>query len=132
LRSIRPRGESREHDSTILPANIERLSSIVHAPGKQTQNRRSDWGQLLYIRYEQPGQEMIRTRTATILYRFSVACGVGVGLCGVVFVLSPKQGIAVVMVYSLIGGFAAACASTIFALAGLIVNRLGRRQSGDD
>jgi hypothetical protein len=57
-----------------------------------------------------------------VLYGLSITFGVAAILCGVVFLFSPKQGIAVVMFYSMLGGIGAACASFLFGVAGFIAS----------
>jgi len=65
---------------------------------------------------------LTRAATVKVLYVLSIAFGVAAILCGVVFLFSPKQGIAVAMALSLFGGLGAACASMLFGVAGFIAN----------
>lgn len=72
---------------------------------------------------------LTKTATVKVFYGAAIAFGITAILCGVVFLFSPKQGIAVVMVYSLVGGLGAASLSLLFGVAGFFVN--ARKSSRD-
>ena len=67
-----------------------------------------------------PGRDVRRHSTARILYRFSFVFGIAALVCAVVFLFSPRQGIAVVMAFSLFGILEAAALSLVFGIAGFI------------
>ena len=62
-----------------------------------------------------------RPTSVKVLYLLSKAFGIAAIVCGVVFLLSPKQGIAVVAAFSGIGGVGAACAALLCGVAGLLM-----------
>ncbi|MEZ6048769.1 MAG: hypothetical protein R3C11_24960 [Planctomycetaceae bacterium] len=69
---------------------------------------------------------MQRTTLIKILYGLSKIFGGVAILCGLVFLFSPKQGIAVVMALSLIGFLGAVVLSLLFGIAGFITSKLQR------
>ena len=62
-----------------------------------------------------------RLRIVKILFGFSILFGVLAIICGVVYWESPKHGIAVMALLSMLGGFGSLALSFIFGIAGYVV-----------